>query len=242
MLSTFGATEAQVEQFLAHYRSAPLRAAAEEAGINIIQATMIARMSGVLRITEAAIVNSKAGEIGRIGEQIFQKHLPEAVNTNLSVRMNNPHYDFILNGVKIDIKTSAGSKSGRGQEDKYRIKCVNKFETDVFVIIVKEDKQAAVDDLSAYRHCFIIPSLLLVNHEKIEIHKGVLRGNDFAWAEYMFPIEEMRGNLLMLSAHPEMLAIPPELRECSQLNRQIKRESAHYAKPKRHRKIAGQPI
>ncbi|MCP2041901.1 hypothetical protein L1281_002519 [Neisseria sp. HSC-16F19] len=235
MLSTFGATQEQADRFISLYKQAPLRAAAEEVGLSIIQATMIARHAGCLRITEAAIVNSKAGEIGRMGEQIFHKHLPEAVNTNLSIRHNNPCYDFILNGAKIDIKTSAGCKSNRGQEDKYRIKCSNKFETDIFVIIVKEDDNAALSDEAAYRHCFIIPSLFLVNHEKIEICKAVLRGAKMAWAEYLFPIEALRENLLMLTADPKLLAIPPELREAAKLNRELKKETRH---AKRNRKTA----
>ena len=239
MLSTFGATEEQAAHFLELYRCSTLRAAAEEAGINIIQATMIARHSGILRITEAAIVNSKAGEIGRIGEEIFQKHLPEAVNTNLSVQLNNPSYDFILNGVKIDIKTSAGAKGQRGADDKYRFSCHNKFKADLFVLIVKENKQASARDESAYRHCFIIPSLFLLNHEKIEICKAVVEGEKLAWAEYLFPIEALRENLLMLTAHPEMLAIPPEWRECAELSRKVKREVQHEkAKAKRNRSAA----
>lgn len=114
----FGATPEQAEHFLTLYRSAPLRAAAAEAGLNIIQATMIARHSGCLRITEAAIVNSKHGEIGRMGEEIFQQHFPEAVNCNTSVAQNNPAYDFVLNGMRIDIKTSCLSASGREKIEK----------------------------------------------------------------------------------------------------------------------------
>ena len=109
MLSTYGASPEQAEKFLQLYRAkTPLRAAAEEAGINIIQATMLARGAGILRITEAAIASSKTGGIGIMGERIFSKYLPEAVNCNLSVRHANPNYDFILNGCTIDGKTSTG--------------------------------------------------------------------------------------------------------------------------------------
>lgn len=181
----FGATPEQAEHFLTLYRSAPLRAAAAESGLNIIQATMIARHSGVLRITEAAIINSKSGETGRIGEQIFQHYFPEAVNCNTSVAQNNPAYDFILNGMRIDIKTSCLSASGRGKNRKIRFRCDNKFDTDLFIIIVKQDSAAAVHDHAAYRHCFIIPSLMLLNHVKIEIIESVLRGDNAAWAEYL---------------------------------------------------------
>lgn len=233
----FGATPEQAEHFLTLYRSATLRAAAAEAGLNIIQATMIARHSGCLRITEAAIVNSKHGEIGRMGEEIFQQHFPEAVNCNTSVAQNNPAYDFVLNGMRIDIKTSCLSASGRGKNRKIRFRCDNKFDTDLFIIIVKQDSAAAVHDHAAYRHCFIIPSLMLLNHVKIEIIESVLRGDNAAWAEYLFPIEKMRETVMMMAENPEMLTIPPELAECAQLNRKIKKEVKN-AKPERHRTTA----
>lgn len=237
MISTFGATQAQADKFLELYKAkAPLRAAAEEAGINIIQATMIARHSGVLRITEAAIVNSKSGEIGRTGEDIFQKHFPEAVNTNLSVRHNNPYYDFVLNGVRIDVKTSAGSKA-RGGKDKFKIRVGNKFKTDLFVAILKEDGATDIEDESAYKHCLIIPSLFLINHSKLEICKEILNGEKLAWSEYLFPIEQMRENVLMLVQNPEMLAIPPEVKELAELNGKVK-EGVRHAKTKRNRTTA----
>ncbi|WP_323175927.1 hypothetical protein [Neisseria cinerea] len=90
MTSHYAATHAQIKTFLANNGKANIRAAAHAAGIDIIQATMIARHSGVLRITEAAIVNSKAGENGRVGEEIFQDIFPEAVNANLAVQRNMP--------------------------------------------------------------------------------------------------------------------------------------------------------
>lgn len=234
----FGATPEQAEHFLTLYRRATLRAAAAEAGLNIIQATMIARHSGVLRITEAAIINSKSGETGRIGEQIFQHYFPEAVNTNLSVRHNNPAYDFILNGVRIDIKTSALCTGNRRKGDgKIYFRCHNKLETDLFVVIVKADTATAIDDEAAYRHCFIIPSLFLLNHTHVNISESVLHGSNAAWSEHLFPIEKMHETVMMMAENPEMLTIPPELAECAQLNRKIKKEVKN-AKPKRHRTTA----
>ena len=112
MISTFGASPEQAERFIDLYQAkTPIRAAAHEAGISIIQATMIARHSGILRLTEGFIVNSRGAEIGRIGENLFARHLPEAVNTNLSVSFNNPAYDFILNGAKSTSKVPQASRA-----------------------------------------------------------------------------------------------------------------------------------
>ena len=78
---------------------------------------------------------------------------------------------------------------------------------------------------------------MLLNHVKIEIIESVLRGDNAAWAEYLFPIEKMRETVMMMAENPEMLTIPPELAECAQLNRKIKKEVKN-AKPKRHRTTA----
>lgn len=222
MISNFGATDAQIKTFLATYEKSHIRAAAHAAGIDIIQAMMIARHSGVLRITEAAVVNSKAGETGRVGEEIFQDIFPQAVNANLAVQRNMPRYDFILNGVKIDIKTTALSMSGKGPQRKIRLRCENKLETDIFVIFVKADKEAGIKDKKAYRHVFIIPSLVLINHKKIEILEDVLHGSGKAWSEYLYPIGKLKEKIEMLTAYPELLAIPDELKETVKANDKLK--------------------
>lgn len=222
MISNFGATEEQIKTFLSVYGQSHIRAAANAAGIDIIQATMIARHSGVLRITEAAIVNSKAGETGRIGEEIFQDIFPDAVNANLAIQRNMPRYDFILNGVKIDIKTTALSVSGKGKQRKIRLRCDNKLETDIFVIFAKADQEADIKDKSAYKHVFIIPSLALINHKKIEIVEEVLHGSGKAWSEYLYPIGKLKETIEMMVAYPELLAIPDELKETVKANDKLK--------------------
>lgn len=183
----------------------------------------LARGAGILRITEAAIVNGKSGEIGIVGERIFSRHLPEAVNCNLSVKHANPDYDFVLNGCTIDVKTSVGIKLVNGKR-KFKFKAPNKFKVDLYVLIVKADADAANDDESAFTHCFIIPSLFLLNHNRVEIMSEVVTdGKKMAWSEYLFPIEAMRDNIMMLTANREMLAIPDELKECAELNQEIKK-------------------
>lgn len=49
-----------------------------------------------------------------MGEEIFQCHLTEAVNCNTSIRYVNPSYDFLLDGLRIDTKCSAGSLVKKG--------------------------------------------------------------------------------------------------------------------------------
>ncbi|MGF6149025.1 Uncharacterised protein [Kingella potus] len=236
MISTYGASREQAERFVTLYRAkAPIRAAAHEAGISIIQATMIAQASGILRLTEGFIVNSRGAEIGRIGESLFARHLPEAVNTNLSVQFNNPAYDFILNGAKIDVKSSAGFNRTRDKDNMllYRFRCPNKFETDLFVFFVKPEAEADETDEDSYTHCFIIPSLFLLNHKQVEVSRKTILEKRGAWSEFLFPVSELRDNILMLTASPQHLAVPPELREAAEANQALKDETNH-AKSKRN--------
>ncbi|SPY09372.1 Uncharacterised protein [Neisseria meningitidis] len=124
--------------------------------------------------------------------------------------------------MKIDIKTTALSESGRGQKRKIRLRCDNKLETDIFVIFAKADQTADIKDKSAYRHVFIIPSLALINHRKIEIVEDVLHGSGKAWSEYLYPIEKLKEKIGMLTAYPELLSIPDELKETVKANDKLK--------------------
>ncbi|UOP02051.1 hypothetical protein [Kingella potus] len=78
MISTYGASREQAERFVTLYRAkAPIRAAAHEAGISIIQATMIAQASGILRLTEGFIVNSRGAEIGALEKACLPATCPK---------------------------------------------------------------------------------------------------------------------------------------------------------------------
>lgn len=226
MLSIPGISPTQTETFLHHYQAQriPLRAAAQAAGLNIIQATLLARHAGCLRITEAAIINSKQGEIGRIGEDLFQQHLPEAINTNLSVAFNHPGFDFLLGTLRIDIKTSSGSAARKGSKlKKYRFRCDNKSKTDVFVLFVQQDTEADSQDPATYSHCFVIPSLHLLNHLKLEICADALTNPARAWHDFAIPINRLSDTMRLLAAHPEAIAVPPELMQAVEQQDQLKK-------------------
>ena len=50
---------------------------------------------------------SKSMQKGIKAEELFQELVPKAVDINGNFRMNNPAYDFIYNGLTIDIKYSS---------------------------------------------------------------------------------------------------------------------------------------
>ena len=231
------ANRQQAEMFTRLYadEKKPLRAAAAEAGIDIITATMLAQQTGHIRFTEAAIVNSPQGEQGRMGEDIFQRHLTEAVNCNTSIRYANPDYDFLLNGLRIDTKCSAGSlakKGGGRRVFPFNIK--NALKTDCFVFIVKtEDGSENIPE--SYRHCFIIPSLFLISTHKLIISGKAVYDGSMAWHEFCYPIEEMADKVRQIAANKEAFAIPEELKQTAKAHRELRKEINH---AKRHRTTA----
>lgn len=230
IINTFGASQQQAELFVQLYQhdKKPLRAAAAEAGIDIICATMLAQQTGHMRFTEAVIVNSKQGEQGRMGEDLFQQHVPEAVNCNTSIRYANPSYDFILDGLRIDIKCSAGFIHKNKKNARiFPIKLTNVLKTDLFVMIVKSERNTP-NEPESYRHCFIIPSLFLINmSSKTEIREAALHDPTMAYNEYCYPIEQMAEKVRQIAANKEMFAIPDELKSLANTNRKLKKEVNH---------------
>ena len=228
MLSTYGASRQQAELFTRLYadEKKPLRAAAAEVGIDIITATMLAQQTGHIRFTEAVIVNSPQGEQGRMGEEIFQCHLPEAVNYNTSIRYANPAYDFLLDGLRIDIKCSAGFMTGRAKTKTRRVfPCTvkNALKTDCFVFIVKTEADSE-NIPESYRHCFIIPSLFLTTMHKLEISDKAVYDGGMAWHEFCYPIEKMAEKVRQIAANKEAFAIPEELKQAAKAHRELKTE------------------
>ena len=215
-------TKQQTDIFLEHYASKPLRVAAAAAGIDVIQATVLAKKHGCLRTLEAAIINSPQGEQGRMGEEMFQAHLPQAINCNTHITYANPAYDFILNGLKIDVKCSAGSERNNGKRS-FPVKMGNALKTDLFVIFVKADKDAPNEE-SSYRHCFIIPSLFLLSVLKLEIAEKAIFDSTYAWHEYCYPIEKLREVVTNIAENKEAFAIPEEVRTTADAHRKLKKE------------------
>ena len=159
-----------------------------------------------------------------MGEEIFQHHLPEAVNCNTSIRYANPAYDFLLDGLRIDTKCSAGSlvkKGGNRRVFPFNIK--NALKTDCFVFIIKtEDGSENIPE--SYRHCFIIPSLFLISTHKLIISDKAVYDGGMAWHEFCYPIEKMAEKVRQIAANKEAFAIPEELKQAAKAHRELKTE------------------
>ncbi|ULJ67883.1 hypothetical protein [Wielerella bovis] len=221
-------TDKQKQQFHQLYavEKKPLRAAAAECGLDIISATILAKQSGCLRFTEAVIVNSKAGEQGRIGEELFQQQMPHAINCNTSIRYANPHYDFLLDGLKIDIKCSAGFiKKGHGEKRIFPLKIANALKTDLFICYVKSEAHTP-NEPESYCHAFIIPSLFLIQSgSKLEIREQAIVSPKYSYHEHCYPIEEVPQIVQQIANNRQAFAITDEMRELAHNHKQLKKET-----------------
>lgn len=63
--------------------------------------------SGVLSIEDKINYGSEAARLGGEAEALFQKIMPEAVNANRYIRVNNPVFDFMYGDLTIDVKYSS---------------------------------------------------------------------------------------------------------------------------------------
>ncbi|MDK4486142.1 hypothetical protein MVQ23_09835 [Fusobacterium necrophorum] len=63
--------------------------------------------AGVLKIHDKINYGTKAQALGGRAEEYFQKLVPEAIDANRFWKTNNPVYDFMFKGLKIDVKYSS---------------------------------------------------------------------------------------------------------------------------------------
>lgn len=218
--------KAQFQQLYAVEKK-PLRAAAAECGLDIITATILAQQSGCLRFTEAVIINSKTGEQGRMGEELFQEQMSKAINCNTAIKYANPHYDFLLDGLKIDIKCSAGFSKGKNGVRIFPFKVSNALKTDLFICYVKSYADSP-NDQESYQHAFIIPSIfLLQSGSKLEIRAEAIHNSSFAYHEYCYPIEQLPAVVQQIADNRAAFTISDEMRELATEHKKLKKEVNH---------------
>lgn len=68
--------------------------------------------SGVLRIQDKISYGSEGARLGGRAEELFQRLVPSAVDANRMFRKNNPMYDFMIEGLTVDVKYSSRHEHG----------------------------------------------------------------------------------------------------------------------------------
>lgn len=100
------------QQFLdAYAASGDMRAAAALAGMNMLTAFRLLKMSGAMLVSDRLKFGSDGQKMGALAEVEFQRLVPNArqMNTNQN---QHPGFDFLVGSNRIDVKASSVGSRG----------------------------------------------------------------------------------------------------------------------------------
>lgn len=103
--------------------------------------------------------------LGGGAEKLFQSMVPNALDANESIQLNNPDFDFIYKDLTIDVKFSSAHKRKKGHSVHWSLRCTGKM--DLIVAFLEREEGSELDEPIIA----IIPKALFPR-EKIEIHKN----------------------------------------------------------------------
>lgn len=104
--------------------------------------------------------------LGGQAERRFQFLVPEAINANKEIAINNPDYDFIYKGMKIDVKYSSASKRCDSHSDIWSVRTSGNH--DLIVAFLERQRGEELNN----PYVLIVPNQVSAPRKKIEIHKG----------------------------------------------------------------------
>ena len=103
--------------------------------------------------------------LGGEAENYFSSLVPDAIDVNNSVRLNNPEYDFIFDGLTIDVKFASYRKKRENWSPHWSIRTSGNC--DIIVAFLENNYQQEIKE----PHIIVIPRMV-INSKKIEIHQG----------------------------------------------------------------------
>lgn len=108
---------------------------------------------------------TRAQSLGGCAEELFQELVPEAINANESIRINNPDFDFIYKNLTIDVKYSSARKRKETHSEHWSVRSSGSM--DLIVAFLEKEIGSELDN----PYIIIIPKKLFPK-EKLEIHKN----------------------------------------------------------------------
>lgn len=108
---------------------------------------------------------TRAQSLGGCAEELFQELVPEAINANESIRVNNPDFDFIYKNLTIDVKYSSARKRKETHSEHWSVRSSGSM--DLIVAFLEKEIGSELDNT----YIIIIPKKLFPK-EKLEIHKN----------------------------------------------------------------------
>ena len=103
--------------------------------------------------------------LGGGAERLFQSLVPDALDANDYIQLNNPDFDFIYKDLTIDVKYSSAHKRKEGHSVHWSLRCTG--DMDLIVAFLEREEGSELDEPIIA----IIPKAVFPR-EKIEIHKN----------------------------------------------------------------------
>lgn len=97
---------------------------------------------------------SESMKKGVAAEELFQKLVPKAVDINSNFKMNNPAYDFVYNGLTIDVKYSSFLTRNGNEYWSFR-----NSEADIIVAFLERKKGSELNN----PYILFIPTRIIAN-------------------------------------------------------------------------------
>ena len=123
--------------------------AVEESGLPPFIAFIKLARAGVVTINDKIKFGTTAQKLGAMAEEEFQKLVPEAINYNDVVKINNEFFDFKYKDVTIDVKYSSLHKRGNYSYWNFRANTT----ADLFVCFLEKEKGKNLND----SYLFVVP-------------------------------------------------------------------------------------
>lgn len=118
---------------------------------------------------------TRASSLGGAAERMFAELIPEAIDANQSIHINNPNFDFIYKDLTIDVKYSSAHKRKESHSNHWSVRTSG--EKDLIVAFLERKKGMELDE----PYIFVIWKALMPC-EKIEIHENGKYGEMFVEA------------------------------------------------------------
>ena len=98
-------------------------------------------------------------------EKLFQSLVPDALDANESIQLNNPDFDFIYKDLTIDVKFSSAHRRKKGHSIHWSVRCSGNM--DMIVAFLERKEGSELDE----PNILVIPKGVFPR-EKIEVHKN----------------------------------------------------------------------
>ena len=108
---------------------------------------------------------TRSQSLGGGAERLFQSLVPDALDANDYIQLNNPDFDFIYKDLTIDVKYSSAHKRKKGHSVHWSLRCTG--DMDLIVAFLEREEGSELDEPIIA----IIPKAVFPR-EKIEIHKN----------------------------------------------------------------------